>query len=89
MIGTAFSVLVRLCVLYLIESKVLHHLVNMVTSSDLGRRESLRLNLAYPQKANKSVIHVSDPSQDVVPMVKVLLLESNPLVTSGEGLVQA
>ena len=89
MIGTAFSVLVRLCALYLVGNKILHHLVNMMTSSDLGRRESLRLNIAYLPKAKKSKIHVYDSTQDVVPMVKVVLLESNPLVTSGEGLIHA
>lgn len=58
-----------------------------MTSSDLGQGESLRLNLAYPLEATKIVIHISILSQDVVPMVKVVLLESYPLVTSGKGLV--
>lgn len=71
------------------EDLVLHHLVIMMTSSDLGQGESPRLNLAYPSEACKSVIHVSDKTRDVVPKVKVKLLESHPLVTIGGGLIHA
>jgi hypothetical protein len=54
----------------------------MMTSSDLGGEESSKLNLAYPLKANEEVIHVPSKTQDVVLMVKVVLLEPHPLVTS-------
>jgi hypothetical protein len=89
MIGTAFSVLVRPCAFFAIVISAHHHLTAMMTSTDLGLGESPRSNIAYPHKARKSVIHVSDVSRDVVPMVKVILPESNPLVTSREGLVHA
>lgn len=75
--------------MFTVESKALHHLIYMVTLSGLGLGESPRPNLAYPLKANEKVIHVSFKTRDVVPMVKVRLLESHPLVTSGKGLVHA
>uniref|UniRef100_UPI001FA6C0EA hypothetical protein n=1 Tax=Ciborinia camelliae TaxID=647257 RepID=UPI001FA6C0EA len=75
--------------MFTVESKAFHHLIYMMTSSDLGLGESPRPNLAYPLEANKKVIHVSFKTRDVVPMVKVILLESYPLVTSGKGLVHA
>lgn len=87
--GTAFSVLVRPCPESMVVSKAYHHLIYMMTSTDLGIGENPMLNLAYPIKANEGVIHVSSKTQDVVPMVKVVLLESYPLVTSGKGLVHA
>lgn len=89
LLGTAFSVLVRPCPIFVVVDKVHHHLINMMTSTDLGLGESPRSNIAYPSKASKEVIHVSNESRDVVPMVKVTLLEPNPLVTSRKGLVHA
>lgn len=61
----------------------------MKTPSDLGLGESPRLNIAYPQKACKLIIHVLDEKRGVVSKVKVKLLEPHPLVTSGKGLVHA
>lgn len=89
MIGTAFSVMVRPCAPFAIESSALRYLVYIMTSSGLGQGESPRLNLACQIKALKSGIYVKDSTRDVVPMVKVILLESNPLVTSREGFVHA
>lgn len=89
LLGTAFSVLVRPCVMLAIVISDHHHLTTMMTTSDLGQRENPRLNIAYPSKANKLVIHVSNESQVVVPKVKVTLLEPYPLVTSRKGLVLA
>ena len=81
--------LVRPCVMLAIVITDHHHLTTMMTTSDLGQRESPRLNIAYPLKAKKLVIHVSNVSRVVVPMVKVILLEPYPLVTPRKGLVLA
>ena len=53
MIGTAFSVLVRPCPMSAIVNTVHHHLIYMMTSSDLGLGESPRPNIAYQLEANK------------------------------------
>ena len=87
--GTAFSVLVRPFIIFAIKDEVLLHLIYMLTSSDLGLEESSRLNIAYLSEAKRKRIHVWTDSRDVVPTVKVILLEPYPLVTSREGLVHA
>jgi len=89
MIGTAFSVLVRPCASLATVRKSHLHLIIMLATSGLGRGENPRLNLAYLLKAHKLVIQEPSEVQVAVSMVKVILLESNPLVTSREGLVHA
>jgi hypothetical protein len=89
MIGTAFSVLVRPCAIFATVRKSHLHLIIMLATSGLGQGENPRLNLAYLLKAYKMVIQESIEMQVAVSMVKVILLESNPLVISGEGLVHA
>ena len=89
MIGTAFSVLVRLCAVFATVGLTHLHLTIMLATSGLGQGESSWLNLAYLLKACKMIIKVLIEMQVAVPMVKVILLESYPLVTSREELVHA
>jgi group II intron reverse transcriptase/maturase len=89
MIGTAFSVLVRLCTLIAIVGETHLHSTNMLATSGLGLGESPRLNIAYLLEACNMGIKVTIEVQVAVPMVKVKLPGSNPLVTSGKGLVLA
>ena len=89
MIGTAFSVLVRLCAVFATVGLTHLHLTIMLATSGLGQGESSWLNLAYLLEACKMIIKVLIEMQVAVPMVKVILLESYPLVTSREELVHA
>jgi hypothetical protein len=87
MIGTAFSVLVRPCVI-IVEMRESHlHLIVMLATSGLGHGENPRLNLAYLLEAFEMLIQIYTKMQVAISMVKVILLESNPLITSRKGLV--
>jgi hypothetical protein len=68
-------------------SEIHLHLTNMLATSGLGQGENSWLNIAYLLEACKMVIQLSIEMQVAAPMVKVILLKSNPLVTSGKGLV--
>jgi len=89
MIGTAFSLLVRLCAVFATVGLTHLHLTIMLATSGLGQGESSWLNIAYLLEACKMIIKVLIKMQVAVPMVKVILLESYPLVTSREELVHA
>lgn len=89
MIGTAFSILVRLCAVFATVGLTHLHLTIMLATSGLGQGESSWLNIAYLLEACKMIIKVLIEMQVAVPMVKVILLESYPLVTSREELVYA
>ena len=92
LVGTSFSVLVRLCLLQeLVEVGGAHHyLVNIMTTLGSGARENLVLNIAYSVKAWMLEIQESSILVPVVvPMIKDKLLEPNPLDTYRKGLVHA
>lgn len=85
LVGTAFSVLVRLCALFVIVSPAYLYSIDMETASSLGICESIILNIAYLLEACKMAIPITHETQAVVPMVKVRLLESYPSDASGKG----
>lgn len=88
LIGTAFSILVRLCAVVMVGiNKDPHYLTEIMMSSNLGPHENVGSNLACLTEVSKAGIHINATMQDIAPMVKVILLELHPLAASGKGLV--
>lgn len=61
----------------------------MLATSGLGTEENSLLNIAYLLEACQMIIKVHIEMQVAVPKVKVILLESYPLVTTRKELVLA
>lgn len=85
MIGTAFSVLVRRCALFMFVEKFHQRSSKTLTAPSLTRGESSLVNLACLSKAVKILKRISIHPQAVIPMMKVALLEVHPESTSWEG----
>lgn len=87
LVGTAFSVLVRLCAIVMLECLTLLHFTPiMLIPSGLGKGESSLLNLASLWKGKKSWNSVSDHFRGIVSMVKSILIEFYLVVASRKGL---
>ena len=87
LLGTAFSVLVRLCAVVMLERKSLQYFTYILIPSRLGKGESSLLNLASWLKGKKSINSVFDHSRGIVSMVKsILTVLLQLVVASREGL---
>ena len=92
LLGTAFSVLVRRCALFILGSILVsgaRYLTNIATTSGLVGWESSPVNIACLVKAFLISNQVNVIMRVVIPMVKVKLLESNSEGTYKKELVLA
>ena len=92
LLGTAFSVLVRRCALFILGSILVNgarYLTNIATTSGLVGWESSPVNIACLVKAFLISNQVNVIMRVVIPMVKVKLLESNSEGTYRKELVLA
>ena len=92
LLGTAFSVLVRRCALFILGSTLksgTRYLINIATTSGLVGWGSFPVNIACLVKAFLISNQVNVMMRVVIPMVKVKLLESNSEGTYRKELVLA